>query len=206
MKKLAFLVSMIVVMSVCNPSFGYILVYKLSSTVKAVDDLVDAKEVIKIKGYLIIDYDDIELDINDADVVLFGKDQDDTLACVRLDYEDDMGINYTVYAVNSWVGFRYGGNRHGIEVILTSLTKTKDIGLDVEKTIPGTLKGSIFVWSQILLDPVRWTNLTGSGTVSAPLHSGLTKEANENSYSSNTIADSIIDELVADGYVEVAPL
>jgi hypothetical protein len=205
MKKLTVLIAAMVVLSVCAPSFGYILVYKLSTTVKAVDTLIDVSEVIKIKGYLIIDYNETDLEVVDADVVIYGKDQDDTPACIRMDNEVDMAIQFSPDANNFWVNFRQGGNRSGIEVILTGKTKLKDIGLDVNKTIAGTLKGSLFVWDEFFIDPVRWTDLKGSGAVSAPLSSGLTKEANENSYSSNTIAASIIAELVADGYDDVTP-
>ena len=207
MKRLLVLFVILGVLGVCAPSYGYILVYKLSTTVKAVDTRtgVDAAEVIKLKGYLIVDYNETDVDVNDADVVMYGKDQDDTLACFRLDVEEDLTLNYEIGDINAnaWVGFRQGGNRSGIEVLLTGKTKVKDIGLSEDKTIPGTLKGTLIVWDEIFLDPTRWYLLKGSGNVSAPLHSGLTKEANENSYSSNTLADAIIADLVADGYDDV---
>ncbi len=204
MRRLLVLLAVLGVLGVCAPSYGYILVYKLSTTVKAVDTSVDAAEVIKLKGYLVVDYNETLDEVNDAEVVMYGKDQDDTLACFWLDDDEDLAIDYEIDNINAWVGFRQGGNRSGIEVLLTGAMKVKDIGLDDEdKSIPGTLKGTLIVWDEIFLDPTRWYLLKGSGNVSAPLHSGMTKEANEQGLSSNTIAAALIDELVAAGYVDV---
>ena len=204
MKKLMAVIMILAVLGVCSSSYGYILVYKLSSTMRTVDTTADAAEIIKLKGYLIIDINETLSEVNDADVVIYGKDDDETLSCYRFDYDVDLDIDWEEHGTNVVIDFRQGGNRSGIEVILTGKTKAKNIGLDTAKTVASNLKGSMVVWDEIFLD-VSWNTLEGSGSVSAPLNSGLTKAANEDSSSSNTIADEIIAGLVDKGYVDVTP-
>ena len=204
MRRLMVLLVILAVLSVCSTSYGYILVYKLSTTVKAVDTLADAAETIKLKGYLVIDINETLEEVNDADLVMYGKDDDETPSCFRLDYEEDLDIDWAEHGDNVVIDFRQGGNRSGIEVLLTGAIKFKYIGLDDKKVVASSLKGGMFVWDEIFLD-VSWNNLKGWGTMSAPLLSSLTNSANKESSSSNAIADDIMTQLIAKGYVDVSP-
>ena len=58
MRKLLGLVVLLVILSVCVPSYGYFLIYNVSTTVKGADYATDLKTTIPLKGYLVLNLDE----------------------------------------------------------------------------------------------------------------------------------------------------
>ena len=64
----------LVMLAVCAPSFGYVLVYNTLSRVKAVDSVAETITRVAVRGYLVMDINDANGDVNDAYWLLYGRD------------------------------------------------------------------------------------------------------------------------------------
>lgn len=177
MRRLLVLLAVVGVLGVCAPSYGYILVYKLSSTLKMVETDANTMGNLKLKGYLALDIDDVEETVDDAEIVFYGKDGDlnDTYIIDRFqgsaDAEWSEEGEFVTLRVYDHLDYYY-------EIIVTGKIKEKDVGLGVDElrsTAP-SLKGSMINLWGILLD--YDLSLYGSGSASMTLDKNLTKEAN----------------------------
>ena len=74
MKNLKVWMVVTVMLAVCAPSFGYVLVYNTISRAKAIDSVAETITRVAVRGYLVLDINDANGDVNDAYWLLYGKD------------------------------------------------------------------------------------------------------------------------------------
>ena len=199
MKRLLTLTVVMLVLALCAPSYGYVLVYKVTGKMKAVEWSGSTLGNTSVKGYLAINIDDSN-DANYAQLILYGKDTSDNLVYFLdgLSSGEDITWNVTgdVIGVDVWDytdPFEY-------EFMMTGKVKLVDVGygLSNKKTAASSLKGSLVSWWGQLLDGNQ--ELFGSGAATMTLDTKQTKTANIGLSSVDDVITTLTDELEAKGY------
>ncbi len=203
MRRLLGLVVLFAVLSMCVPSYGYFLIHNVSTTVKGADADTDENVTIALKGYLVLNLD-VDGLVVDANLILYGKDYDKNKVYVLLNNSDIDGFldEVDVWYVGDYmfVWFDTGGP-FDFEVMLQGKTSLKDIGDGALLKEPvASLKGNINVWEDFVLGPSADQDVSGMGSMSAPLLTKITKFVNENDLTQDEILNGTADE---DGLIEI---
>ncbi len=202
MRRLLVLLVTMGVLGVCAPSYGYILVYKLSSKVKAVYEDANALGGIKVKGYLALSIADGTEAADDMQMVLYGYDVLGNKIYYVENFEGNAdllwteeGAYVTLYITNHREQFYY-------DIWLTGTIKEKDVGFGADdlRSAPGSLKGSFASTSGLILDDSQL--LFGSGSISMSLDKSRTVSANDLSATVDQVISSVVDGLIENGYAE----
>ena len=194
MKKLLALFVMLAVLGLCTPSFGYVLVYKLMISGKALDLDEQGLGAGKMKGFLVLEIIGVDggTDVGDAGVVLYDRVpgpkayqaiEVSSLISVVMTDDDD------------FVAFSIVDDATGYRANLTGKTKITAVGLDEKVRIPNTLTGGILMGEAS--DPGSFfdmSDLVGSANVTATLHKKLTKLANQEEID---VEGVVVDEIVS---------
>jgi hypothetical protein len=202
----------------CVPSYGYFLIYNVSTTVKGGDYYTDTKVTIPLKGYLVLnlDADGYEVDVN---LILYGNDANTTKkqkVYVQLNQSNDPnidGLEANVWYISDlmFVNFWwYNGAPFNFEMMLQGKAALKDIGFGTSDKgwVAGSVKGVNMVWSNFLLGPDLNQDISGTSNASATLDLKATKYVNFNGWTQDTIIlngdggrEGLIPMLESKGYV-----
>jgi hypothetical protein len=204
MKRFAGLIVLLVMFGLCSSSYGFLLVYKISTTVKGVD--YETPTRIALKGYLIMDFNDEGI-IQDANLLIYGKDTGGDKVYYQLNYSDTSAfLDIDVFSMGDYqfIDFWTPGeeNPYYFEGFMMGKTKTKDIGDSYLWSISSSLKGSFIVWRYMLLDPAQ--DISGTSNISAKLDSKTTKTLNLGSKTQDYAVSYIIALLEGKDYSEGA--
>jgi hypothetical protein len=149
MKKLLTLLVMLAVLGMCAPSYGYLLVYKLSSTMKVIDYASDSSGNLPVKGYLAVDIVDEDGSLDDATMVLYGKDGDGDKIYFVQEYDTD-GFDMDWYEAGNYLGvdiWNDADEPFDYEIVLTGDLKNKNVGFGSgsadRRIAPNILKGTM---------------------------------------------------------------
>jgi len=202
MRKLLGLTVVLAVLGVCAPSYGYILVYKVTGGMKAVEWNSERIVSVSVKGYAAVDINDSNGAVNDKQMVLYGKDASGNLKY----YEDSLDEDYAgvywdptsdvagVVEVDVWdynSPFDY-------EFVMTGNVKLTDVGASSKKLAASSLSGSLVTWWAQLLDDSQ--EFFGLGAATMTLDTKQTKVANQGSLSVDAVISTFIAGLEAKGY------
>jgi hypothetical protein len=152
-----------------------ILVYKTSTKGTECDLEEGEVEKVKERGYLVVDVTLVDLSVNAAKLVSYGKDGDKWQKTERVDLQfalmqsGNKEMILAQYQSNDTTG------------ALTSKAGDTEIGTANKELVPKSLKSYVLI---------RNANTFGSGKMQARLYGGWTKEANEEV--------KLIDEVVAE--------
>jgi hypothetical protein len=195
MRKLLAMLVLLAVLGVCAPSYGYILVYKVTISYKTLAIDYDAIAKGAIKGFTVMNINDSGTPavIDAAGFVLYGNVEGekhyeslDITDYIELTGSDHIGA----ITIGASGGIDYGANLFG-------KLKETNIGLTDTRSITPTFSGGILMNGEFFYI----SNLIGSSTVSATLDSKSTKTANGTPGANvSGVVDDIVSALVAKGY------
>lgn len=208
MKKLMAGLVLLVMLGVCSSSFGYILVYNFSATVKGVDVTNttinpdgNSPVTIPLMGYVIVDLDDTTSDLLDANLIIYGKDSNTPKkqkVYVQLNYSGS-GIRFNdeawslgnYFFVHSWPEDPFN-----FSCLISGKAKTQNVGPLVDSQyIASSYNGVMIVFDGFLLGPNAHQSVSGTANnLSEPLNVLETKWANGNN---NQHAIKTLDQVVA---------
>ena len=208
MRRLLALFVLSAVFGFCAPSYGYILAYKVTGKVKAVEWNVQKIIIVSVKGYLALDIDSDSNVLNDANMVLYGKDASGNLVYYRETrnlISSAAGADWSTTA--GIVGFDIWDDcpPFNYHFMMTGTVKATDVGFGAgsKKLSASSLKGSLVSWWAALLDNDQL--IFGSGAATMKLDIKQTKAANTGSIPVHTIISTFITSLQGKGYT-LAPL
>lgn len=203
MRKLLAVLTVVTMCWICASSQGFFLIYKMSTPVKGVNDARTA--TIPLKAYLVLDINDSTGEVQDANLIMYGKDSDKSKVFVELDNTGDELLDIDVWEQGDYVVVNFWSyeDPFDFEGLILGKTKSKDIGLGSSEDIAGSLKGVLMVWGGILLDTSD--DIAGTGNISASFWSKATIEVNENGWTQDEIVDELKDILQGQGYDEFTP-
>jgi hypothetical protein len=205
MKKLVTMVAILGVLAFCLPSYGEILIYKVTTSGKAVDNGSGEFESGTIQGYLVIDQDDDDDSFNDEVFILYGKEDDGDKVQM---YFVDSGASEVIS--NEWY-YGFSSNEPRIinlyiysdydsatilEGLIIGQFKGTNIGADAKWLVPKSYDGGGNSW----YDTFNGNDVYGTGNIALRLQEGWTQQANKNGDSLNEARDYIRDVLSALGY------
>jgi len=212
MRKLLGLVILCAILSICAQSYGYFLVYDISSTIHGSDKDINAKITIPLKGYLVLKLSDGNNAVIDANLILYGKDIYGYKVYYLLDPVDG---NNQFKAETRYIGREVyiavlGGNPYHFEMMLSGTTSSRDIGFgaDYTRNVAGSLKGVNTIWTGFVLGPYDGQDVSGTANASAVLVNGLTIYANKHNWTQeqivygDSVRDGLLDILYAKRYGE----
>jgi len=212
MKRVLTLLVVLAVLGMCAPSYGYILVYKLNSTVKVVDDTSETAMSIPVKGYLAVDLSDEDESLNDATMVFYGKDGSDNKIYFMQELNTDgFDMDWSLIGISDYIGVDVWNSNESpfdYEIILTGVQNNKNVGfgngtLD-RRTAPNILKGTMVSWWGAIFDIDQ--ELFGSGDAAMVFDFSLTKAANQSEATVDDVIDEIVGGLEDKGYEELVIL
>jgi hypothetical protein len=198
MKRLVVLLTMLAVFGLCAPSYGYILVYNVTSTMKAVDTAIEELLTMPVKGYLVLDYNETDDEVTDSSLVLYGKVGSEKLFVTVTDVVD----NYTEsgdYRIAELSITSNPGNHDTTKVV--GKEKEKDIGLSEDEFIATSLKGYVVFNDGALVDPNDVLQV--GGTVTFSLQPKKTKTANIVADTVDDVINDLTSALILKGYREL---
>ncbi len=177
-----------VILAVCAPSFGYVLVYNTLSRVKAIDTVAENISRVAVRGYLVLDINDANGDVNDAYWVLYGKDN----------YGDKVyrveGIDPVLTVAGTYQTI-YSTTGEGWIMTVVGKRTYKAIGVAAGKQlIAYSSSGNLLIEDGgAVLNMDQF--LTGCGTMGVTLNSTKTKTANLASQSVDDTLTALTDAL-----------
>jgi hypothetical protein len=169
MKNLKVWMVITVMLAVCAPSFGYVLVYNTLSRIKAIDSVAETITRVAVRGYLVLDINDAG-DVNDAYWLLYGKDNYGDKVYTVEGLDPVMTIQGTYASIYATTG---GG---WVATVVGKRT-FKNVGLTDKQLIAYSMTGNFIIEEGgAVLNMDQF--LTGSGTMGVTLNSTKTKAAN----------------------------
>ena len=184
MRKLSACLVVLVVFGICSPSFGYMLLYKVSTTVKGADDDTGEKVRIPLKGYLLLNINEYD-EIADANLILYGKDTDGARKYVQLNHSDSdqlLGADDEIWYAGdmAFVGI-WGNAPFDFEIFLSGKAKWRNVGLgdEEEKFVARSIKGVTIIWADFVLGSSADQDILGSANASATLWNAAVKAVND---------------------------
>jgi hypothetical protein len=194
MRKLLALFVMLAALGACAPSYGFILVHKVTIRYKTLAIDYDAIAKGTVKGFLVVNIDDSgePAVIDAAGFVLYGKVEGEK------HYESLDITDYTELTGSEGIAAITIGAEGGTDYRVNVFGKLKEtnVGLSDKKRIPTGLSGGMLMNGEFFYI----ANLIGSSTVSATLDSKSTKNANGTGADVSKVVDDIITALEAKGY------
>jgi|WetSurSiteA1Bulk_404760.scaffolds.fasta_scaffold73923_1 hypothetical protein len=209
MRRLLGLAVLFVVLYMCVPSYGYFLIYNISTTVKGADDATGKTVTIPMKGTLVMNIDDSCDTLVDANLILYGKNASGQKVYVQLNYSDsDKFLRGGIWYVGNsmFIDFR-GEPPFGFEILLQGKSSLKDIGKGTgnKKSVPSSMNGVAMLWDSFVLGPDANQAVSGTANASATLWVEITKFANANEWTQDTLLgtgtiahEGLLQILVAD--------
>jgi hypothetical protein len=220
MRKISTVLVVLVMMAMCTSSFGYFLIFNVSTTVKGADYDTDLATTIAMKGYLLLNIADGCDTLVDANLVLYGKDTSKQKVYVRLNYTSDEFLDIDIWTIGDFVffGLDTEGPYFDFECMLSGKGKMLDIGYGTsdKKYVANSIKGVGMVWDGYLLGPSSDQDVSATGNVSATLNNPYTKAVNDTdpTWTQDQIIHGqmiggtlrgIIPDLEAKGYEDATP-
>jgi hypothetical protein len=195
MKMVSVLLVALVILGICTSSYGYFLVYNLSGTVRGTDGTVDIRNVtISFRSYLVMTFDDDTNSLDDANLIIYGRDPNNQKVYVQLNTSDsnaflDSSIWYrdvkNFYELN-------GESPFDFRIVVQGNVKSTNIGLTGKKDVASSLKGVLTGEDGMFFEVGE--EIAGIGSnFSASLYTSLTKAFNNPS--DPCTLDEVIDEL-----------
>ena len=191
MKTLRVWVVILAMLAISAPSFGYILVYNAYGRLKSVDSEADRLVGVAMRGYLIIDINEADGDVNDTYWVTYGKDGEGTKVSTLSVPDLQLEVNGKYQTI-------YMNIDEGWFVTVLGKMSSKNIGLAERKTVAYTMSGNFIILDSTVFDMTQL--LRGSGTMIITLNSTKTKAANTAADAIDDVLEGILDELDAAGY------
>ncbi len=196
MKRLSALFVVLVMLGMCTSSYGYFLIYNLSSTIKGIDDINVV--TIKFKGYLVMNLDNDTNSLIDANMIIYGRDPNGHKVYVQLNSSDsnDFLDSSTVERGNKRHFYRLNGKSpFDFDSFMMGTVRSTNIGLSKRILLAPSLKGYITGEDGIFLGLNQ--KIAGTGTISASLYTIATKGVNDQlDPITPRTQDGIIDALI----------
>ncbi|MGA2680104.1 MAG: hypothetical protein ABSF37_12520 [Sedimentisphaerales bacterium] len=191
MKMLKVWVVVLVLLAVSTPSFGYILVYNALSRIKAIDSVANSLVGIAVRGYLILDINDTDGDVDASYWLIYGKDGDGTKVYTWAEPDQlQLSVSGKCQSVSM-------DTEDGWSITVVGKITNKAIGLAAGKQlIAYSMSGNLIIPMDggVVLNDNQ--SLTGSGTISITLNSTKTKAANLSSEEIDDVLQAIQTSLV----------
>jgi hypothetical protein len=188
MKTLKIWMVIAVMLGVCAPSFGYVLIYNVISRVKAISD-IDFKVGKAVRGYLILDINEAG-EVNEADWITYGKDDEGAKIYTSEAPEQNIEVTGRYETISIQTG-------DGWSIIAMGKIASKSIGLADKQAVAYTMTGNFIVDGGFVL---YGDQLTGSGSIVITLNSSRTKAANLATTCISDVVDNLTEELDLAGY------
>ena len=191
MRTLKVLLVVVAMLAVSAPSFGYILVYNAFGRLKAVDSETDTLVGIAMRGYLIMDVNENDGDLNDVYWIGYGKDGDG--AKVYTVSVPDLQLN-----VNGKYQTVYMNVDEGWFVTTLGRISNKNIGLADRQPVAYTMSGNLIILDSVVFDMTQL--LRGSGSMVISLSSSKSQAANTAHDEIDDVLDNLLTLLETAGY------
>jgi hypothetical protein len=191
MNKLRVWILVLVMLSVSAPSFGYVLVYKTYGRLKAVNSEANSLAGVPIRGYLIMDLNETNGEVNDVYWVTYGKDTEGTKVYTLSVPDLQLQVCGRYQSV-------YMNIDEGWFVTIIGRQTYKNVGLAESKPLAFTMSGSFIVYDSIAFDMTQL--LRGSGTMVTTLSSTMTQASNQATKTVDDVLNDVITLLEAAGY------
>ncbi len=212
MKRISIVLTVLIMLSMCAQSFGYFLIYNLSTTVKGADDGTGLKSTVPLKGYLVLSLDSGG-NFVDANLILYGKDVNNPLKekkLVLLNHDGMPILNADLWYIGETFFIELSAESptpFDFKIMLSGKTKIREIGDTELRTAASNLKGVTIVRREMLLGPFGDQDFSGTGNASATLWMSATKFVNTNNWTPEEIIlngrdeePGLIEILTAKGY------
>jgi len=178
-------------LAVTAPSFGYILVYNAFGRIKAVDSETDTLVGVAMRGYLIMDINDTDGEVNDIYWLTYGKDSEGTKVYTLAVPDLQLSVNGKYQTI-------YMNIDEGWFVTILGKQAAKNIGLADRELVAYTMSGNFIIYDSVVFDLTQL--LRGAGTMVITLNSTKTQAANAALDAIDDVLDDVITVLVAAGY------
>lgn len=205
MKRISAILVVLVMLSMSASSFGFFLIYNVSTTVKGVSAVTGAKVTVPLKGYLVLDIDDSDGSILDANLILYGKDSNTPSkqkVYAQLNSNDAAGDLFaSTWYLGDYTFLRLEGNQPwDFEILLSGKEKLMDIGFGTlnKVSVASSIKGVNMVRAGILLGP-DGMEMSGTANASATLWIAAVKMVNRDGWTQDEIV--VTGKDTVDGHV-----
>jgi hypothetical protein len=185
-------VVILAMLAVSAPSFGYVLVYNVLNRIKAVDSAAETLVGTAVRGYLLLDINDANGDVNDSYWLIYGKDTSKAKVYTWSGLDPDLSVSGRYESIYLETG-------DGWTSTVVGKITNKDIGLAAGKrAVAYTMSGNFVIVGGVVLDATQY--LTGSGAMVLSLNSTKTKTINLASTSIDDAFDDLITVVEGLGY------
>jgi hypothetical protein len=179
---------MLTLLWMCSASFGYFLVYNVSTTVKGADYETGMKASAPFKGYLVLRLNDSD-ELQDANLILYGNDANtpknkvyvqlnrfgsSDSNCLKWNIGTPGGEQSNLVSSNFWT-YANKSSPFDFEWIVTGQKSVKNVG-SIDRKVASSLKGVFMVWDGMLLDADQ--DIEGTSNISMVFNTAYTKLVN----------------------------
>lgn len=191
MKTLKVCAAVAIILSFSVPSFGYILIYNTFGSIRAVDSIANTLSGVALRGYLILDINNADGEVNNIEWICYGKGAGGTKVYTE-------SVPYAELQVSGKYQTLYVDVDAGWDITFLGRMSSKDIGMTDKKTIAYTMSGSLAILDSTVLDATQL--LRGGGTLVISLNSSKTQTANTGAEIFDDVITDIETTLESAGY------
>ncbi len=209
MKKILAALVVMSILAISASSYGVSLIYRLSLSVKTVDDVTGLAKTIPVKGYLVLNYsdEDSNLVFADSNLILYGRNVLKNKVYVELDYNGGILFDLDIWTQGTDYEFinmlSHDTDPFNFTSLMFGKQKETDIGNGIFLTdCIRTYKGNFRVFNGMLLDSAQ--DLAGTGNITASLWTSLTRKANDFAFTQDRVIEELTLTYLA-GYANVTP-
>ncbi len=181
MRKIVTVLVLLAMFELCTSSYGYLLVYKISTTIKGSDNNTGAVATVPLKGFLIMD----PCNPAESNVIIYGNDANTPKK--QKAYVMFYGGTFDAHNLDDsgkYVSLEFSldnANFNMVGLIKGKLKNNVNVGPISEglQSVAVSLKGVVCVWEGQMLGPISANrDVSGTSNISVTLWPLATKWAN----------------------------
>jgi hypothetical protein len=186
------LFAIIIILVLCRPVYGEVLVYNISGSTKGVDIETGNYLRQQLRGYLVLDASISQVKVNSSALIFIGSDASN--AKIQETVPD---IVFEFRKTAEWLSIELYDESYGMDCVLTGGAKSADIGSANKENVAKGFNGNIVISGTL---PLIDRDARSSGPIKLKLDANTTKDANKKTMSFLQVVADLQTKLLNSGY------
>jgi hypothetical protein len=186
------LFAIIIMLVLCRPVYGEVLVYNISGSTKGVDIETGNYLRQQLRGYLVFDASISQVKVNSSALIFIGSDASN--AKIQETVSD---IVFEFRKTSEWLSIELYDESYGMDCVLTGGAKSTDIGSADKENVAKGFNGNIVISGTL---PLIDRDARSSGPIKLKLDANTTKDANKKTMSFLQVVADLQTKLLNSGY------
>jgi hypothetical protein len=191
------LFAIIILLALCRPVYGEVLVYHISGSTKGID--VETGNYLRqqLRGYFVLEVSISQVKVNSSALIFIGSEASnakiqETIPDIVFEFRKT-----TAASGSEWLSIELYDELYGIYCVLTGNAKSTEIGSANKENVAKGFNGNIVISGTL---PLIDRDARSSGPIKLKLDANTTKDANKKTMSFLQVVADLQSKLLNSGY------